>query len=78
MYMVYWTSVEGDAPLTQAKTFDSAEMAAAMAFIEQLRSRRRAGEDLRFITMCSEHPDAVGQAGVAEPGPDYQWKKRRK
>lgn len=78
MYMVYWISVEQGEAVPQAKSFDATEMSAAMTFIEQLRTRRRAGEDLRFITMCSEHPHAVGEAGVAEPGPNYQWKKRRK
>jgi hypothetical protein len=46
--------------------------------MEALRARQRAGEALRFITMCSEHPDAVGHPGVDVTGPDYNWKKRRR
>jgi hypothetical protein len=53
-------------------------MGAAMSFMEVLRSRQRAGEGIRFIAMSSEHPDSVGHPGVADPSPDYDWKKRRK
>jgi hypothetical protein len=27
--------------------------------------------------MVSENPNSVGRPGVAEVGPDYDWKKRR-
>lgn len=77
MYMVYWTVVEEESRSAQSKEFASDEMVAAMHFTEELRRRQRAGHPLRFITMCSENPDVVGPAGVAEPGPDYNWKKRR-
>jgi len=49
-----------------------------MGFMEDLRRRQRAGEGVRFITMCSEHPDVVGHPGVDVTGPDYNWKKRRR
>jgi hypothetical protein len=78
MFMVYWTEFENGMNTPHAKLFPSADMSAAMHFLEQLRIRKRAGENLAFITMCSENPDAVGPAGVAEPGPDYNWKKRRR
>lgn len=77
MYMVYWSVGGGGATTARAQEFSSDEMGAAMHFMEALRIRQRAGEAIRFISMCSENPDAVGLAGVAEPGADYQWKKRR-
>jgi len=30
-----------------------------------------------FVTLCSENPNSVGRPGVADPPPDYAWKKRR-
>ena len=78
MYMVYWTEYDQDGALTQAKPFESSQMGAALHFMEQLRIRQRAGEAIRFVTMCSENPHVVGHAGVADPAADYNWKKRRK
>lgn len=75
MYMVYWTVVGEGA---QARGFETSEMVPAMQFMETLRARQRAGEGVRFVTMCSEHPDAVGHPGVDVTGPDYDWKKRRR
>jgi hypothetical protein len=31
-----------------------------------------------FIAMSSENPHSIGPSGVAETGPDYKWKKRRR
>jgi hypothetical protein len=78
MYMVYWTVVEEDGPAARQQGFDTSEMVPAMQFMEELRRRQRAGEGVRFITMCSEHPDAVGHPGVDVVGADYNWKKRRR
>jgi hypothetical protein len=78
MYMVYWTTVETEADAPHAQSFDTTEMVAAMQFMEGLRARQRAGEPVRFITMCSEHPDVVGHPGVDVTGPGYDWKKRRR
>jgi hypothetical protein len=78
MYMVYWMIVEEAASTPHAELFDTTEMVAAMGFMEDLRRRQRAGEGVRFITMCSEHPDMVGHPGVDVTGPDYNWKKRRR
>ena len=78
MYMVYWTMVEDGASAPHAQPFDTTEMVAAMQFMEELRKRQRGGEGVRFITMCSEHPDVVGHPGVDVTGPDYNWKKRRR
>lgn len=78
MYMVYWTVVEEGRSQPHAEPFDTTEMVAAMQFMEELRKRQRAGEGVRFVTMCSEHPDLVGHPGVDVTGPDYNWKKRRR
>jgi hypothetical protein len=78
MYMVYWTTVENAASVAHAEPFGTSEMVAAMGFMEELRRHQRAGEAVRFITMCSEHPDVVGHPGVDVTGPGYDWKKRRR
>ena len=78
MYMVYWTVVGDGANAAHAQGFDTAEMVPAMQFMEALRKRQRDGEGVRFITMCSEHPDVVGHPGVDVTGADYNWKKRRR
>lgn len=78
MYMVYWTVVDGEASEAHARAFDTSEMVPAMQFMEELRKRQRAGDGVRFITMCSEHPDVVGHPGVDVTGADYNWKKRRR
>ena len=78
MYMVYWTIVERGASTPHQQPFDTSEMVQAMGFMEELRRRQRAGEGVRFVTMCSEHPDVVGHPGVDVTGPDYNWKKRRR
>jgi hypothetical protein len=78
MYRVYWTVVEGDRKTPHAREFDTGEMRAAMDYMEQLRTRQRAGEGICFVVMSSENPNSVGHAGVAETGPDYAWKKRRR
>ncbi|WP_313703994.1 hypothetical protein [Massilia sp.] len=78
MYMVYWTMVEETERTPHAQAFGTDEMVKAMQFMEELRRRQRGGEGIRFVTMCSEHPDAVGHPGVDVTGPDYNWKKRRR
>lgn len=74
MFMVYWTV---DEATPHAQGFAASEMLAAMALMEQLRTRQRAGEGVRFITMSSENPDSVGHPGVDVVGPGYKWTKRR-
>lgn len=78
MYMVYWTVIDDHAKTPHAKEFDSRDMSSALSFMEMLRAKQRAGEGVRFITMSSENPDSVGHPGVADAGPDYSWKKRRR
>jgi hypothetical protein len=78
MYMVYWTEVGDGNAIPKSHDFASSEMSAAMQFMEALRKRQREGEGICFVTMCSENPDSVGHPGVADPDPDYNWKKRRR
>ena len=77
MFMVYWSIGDADAATPHAQSFASTDMLAAMALMEQLRTRQRAGEAVRFITMASENPDSVGHPGVDVVGPGYKWTKRR-
>jgi len=76
--MVYWTEVDDGDAAAKSREFASTDMSAAMQFMEALRKRQREGEGVCFITMCSENPDSVGHPGVADPSPDYNWKKRRR
>ncbi len=78
MYMVYWTEVDDGSAEPKSQEFATAEMSAAMQFMEGLRKRQREGDGVCFITMCSENPNSVGPPGVADPSPDYNWKKRRR
>lgn len=78
MFMVYWTIVDGDTGTPHAQSFESADMLPAIALMEQLRTRQRAGEGVRFVTMASENPDSVGHPGVEVVAPGYSWTKRRK
>lgn len=78
MYMVYWTEMENSAPIAHGRQFESADMSSAMKFMESLRARQREGERIAFVTMSSENPQSVGHPGVADPHPEYNWKKRRK
>lgn len=78
MYMVYWTTSDQGELVPHAKQFDSTDMLGAMKFMEELRARQRAGEALGFVALASENPHSVGHPGVAETGPEYNWKKRRR
>jgi hypothetical protein len=78
MYMVYWTEVHANARKPQQRLFNSEELASAMKFMEELRTRQRNGEPLCFIVLSSENPNSVGNAGVSDPPADYNWRKRRR
>jgi hypothetical protein len=78
MYMVYWTEFDDDRAVAHGRSFGSEEMSAALTFMEELRARQRQGERVCFVAMSSENPDSVGEPGVADPSPDYNWKKRRR
>ena len=78
MYIVYWMEVNGsNEDIAHYEKFWSDEMTQALKFMETLRAKRRAGEQISHVVMAAENPNSVGQAGVAEVGPDYSWTKRR-
>jgi len=73
-YMVYWTMTNG-APASM----EISSLTTALSYAEL---HRRQG--MRFVTMCSENPDQVGQMGVDQiadnktpDGVEYTWVKRR-
>lgn len=79
MFVVYWLGgnpdIEGAA---HYKKFDATSLAEALRFAEALRKRQADGDDIGFVTLCSENPHSVGKPGVADPPADYDWKKRRR
>lgn len=77
MYMVYWSEAHETGLTPHAQSFASGAMRDALRLTETLRQRQLAGEPVSFVTLCSENPNAVGRAGVADPPPDYEWRKRR-
>lgn len=79
MFMVYWCNVHHDDTLKScSQRFELDQMKDAMTFMEDLRRQQReGGNGVCFITMCSENPNSVGNPGVDETGPDYNWTKRR-
>ncbi|TDV16341.1 hypothetical protein C7408_101203 [Paraburkholderia caballeronis] len=76
VYMVYWCEPGDAAPVPHAQGFPADAMSDALRFAEALRARQHRGEAVSFVTLCSEHPNAVGRAGVADPPADYAWKRR--
>ncbi len=78
MYMVYWTELAQERQTPAQALFSASDLRAALAFMEELRRRQRAGEPVGFVVLASENPDSVGHAGAADPAPNYQWMKRRK
>lgn len=79
MFVVYWLEQETHATPAAARfeRFADDEMTQALAFTESLRKRQAAGDNVSFVTLCSENPASVGKAGAADPPADYAWKKRR-
>ena len=77
MFMVYWTTYDGAAATPHLQSFEPDDMRLALELMEALRTRQRAGEPLRFVTMASENPDVIGNPGVDVTGPGYKWTKRR-
>ena len=73
MHRVFW--IEAGEPRSEA--FANEGLSGALSFAEALRARRRAGESVSFVTIASEDPGHVGEAGVADPEPGYNWVKRR-
>ena len=66
MFKVYWTFDNRN----HGKEFD--DMMKALDYCQLLRKG-----NAKFVTMCSELSDMVGEFGVSEVNDDYDWKKRR-
>lgn len=79
MYKVYWTQILGDefSEREDVRGHDLTDLSAALTFCEDLRTQRRNGAKIRHIVMSAENPNSVGEAGVADVKPGYDWKKRR-
>lgn len=78
MFKVYWTQIQEDGSGSELVCGVShSNLTDALKFSEALRAERRNGADITHITMSSENPDSVGQQGVADVLPGYDWKKRR-
>jgi hypothetical protein len=78
MFVVYWLEQQGSPTATaRFARFADGEMTQALAFTESLRKQQAAGDDVSFVTLCSENPRSVGKAGVSDAPADYAWKKRR-
>jgi hypothetical protein len=75
MFVVYWLEEQRNA---RFERFEADALAHALSFAEALRKRQADGENIGFVTLCSENPQSVGKAGVADPPADYDWKKRRR
>jgi len=73
LIVVYWLS--GTEPT--ARTFEETELLSSLKYMEELRVRQRAGEQVSYITSCCAFSDSVGHPGVDVTGPSYDWKKRR-
>lgn len=77
MIVVFWMTWQDAQPTPQGRTFAADDLAGALKFSEELRSRRAAGEPLSHVAIQSELPQSVGRAGVADPPADYAHYKRR-
>jgi hypothetical protein len=71
MYVVYW--LRDLVPQHR----EIVELTEALRFTEEMRKKQRDGEPIRFVSFVGENPNSVGNPGVDETGPDYNWKKRR-
>jgi hypothetical protein len=77
MFVVYWLEANASDGLARFERFDATALAEALRFAETLRKRQGDGDDVAFVTLCSENPQSVGKAGAADPPEGYDWKKRR-
>lgn len=86
MHIVYWSELtdlqledgsEVRALAPSSKQFLPSELSAAIKFTEHLRTLRRAGEPIAFVTISSEDPNCVGEMGVSDKLPEgYDWTKQ--
>ncbi|MFM0049783.1 hypothetical protein [Caballeronia grimmiae] len=79
MFVVYWLDGDPGAEGNAChRRFESTALAEALRFAEELRQRQAKGDEISFVTLCSENPQSVGKPGVADPPAGYDWKKRRR
>ena len=72
MYKVYWTNPDVREEFNQNFGKEFEDMTEALNYCQHLRRN-----GAKFVTMCSELADMVGEFGVKETEPGYDWKKRR-
>ncbi|HZY18742.1 MAG TPA: hypothetical protein VFE82_09680 [Ramlibacter sp.] len=78
MIVVYWLEAPAGLPgQARHRVFPPQALGEALQFAEVLRRRRRDGEPLSHVSLQSELPESVGEAGVAGPSADYAHYKRR-
>ena len=72
MFKVYWTNPDVGEHFNQNFGKEFEDMTEALNYCQYLRSK-----GAKYVTMCSQQADMVGEFGVTEAGPGYDWKKRR-
>ena len=80
MIVVFWLEQRADLPNGAAAhhtVFAQDQLREALAYAEQLRARRAAGEPISHVSIQSELPQSVGRPGVSDPSADYAHYKRR-
>jgi hypothetical protein len=80
MIVVFWLEQRANVPggpEPRHSVFAQDQLREALAFAEQLRARRTAGEPITHVSIQSELPQSVGRAGVSDPAADYAHYKRR-
>lgn len=80
MIVVFWLEQRPnvpDGPQARHSVFAQDQLREALAFAEQLRARRAAGEAITHVSIQSELPQSVGRPGVSDPPADYAHYKRR-
>lgn len=71
--VVYWLTADGP----RVEAFDDGQLMPALAYAEARRKERNAqGLPLnRHVVINTELGDSVGQPGVSDAPPDYNWTK---
>ena len=72
MYKVYWTNPDVRAEFTQNFGKEFEDMTEALNYCQHIRRN-----GAKFVTMCSELADMVGEFGVKDVDEGYNWTKRR-
>jgi hypothetical protein len=75
--VVFWLEHGPGGSSPQARSFAPDALSEALKFSEELRARRRRGEQVSHVAIQSELEQSVGPAGVSDPASDYAHYKRR-